>query len=68
MGPCTVLVSILTLRRWTAVVRGAVLRGLEGSFVQNRKSRYHYGTSYATVFDDAKHAAQDRYWWAFTVE
>ena len=47
---------------WTAVVRGAVLRGLEGSMVMTRRSRYHYGTSYATVFDEAKHPISDRYW------
>ncbi|KAF2190811.1 Hsp70 family protein-like protein [Zopfia rhizophila CBS 207.26] len=47
---------------WTAVVRGAVLRGLEGSMVMSRRSRWHYGTSYATVFDEAKHPISDRYW------
>jgi hypothetical protein len=25
-------------------------------------SRWHYGTSYATVFDEAKHPISDRYW------
>ncbi|EPS45261.1 hypothetical protein H072_725 [Dactylellina haptotyla CBS 200.50] len=47
---------------WTAVVRGAVLRGLEGSMVVSRRSRWHYGTSYATVFDEEKHPISDRYW------
>ena len=47
---------------WTAVVRGAVLRGLEGSMVLSRRSRWHYGTSYATVFDEARHPISDRYW------
>lgn len=47
---------------WTAVVRGAVLRGLEGSMVVSRRSRWHYGTSYATVFDDTRHPNSDRYW------
>ncbi|KAI9665852.1 MAG: hypothetical protein M1821_003786 [Bathelium mastoideum] len=50
------------LYAWTAVVRGAVLRGLEGSMVVSRRSRWHYGTSYATVFDEAKHPVADRYW------
>ncbi|KAK3713701.1 hypothetical protein LTR37_008395 [Vermiconidia calcicola] len=50
------------LHAWTAVVRGAVLRGIEGSLVETRRSRWHYGTSYATVFDEAKHAISDRYW------
>lgn len=47
---------------WTAVVRGAVLRGLEGSMVITRKSRFHYGTSYATVYDEDKHQVSERYW------
>lgn len=47
---------------WTAVVRGAVLRGLEGSMVVSRKSRMHYGTPYATVYDEARHALSERYW------
>jgi hypothetical protein len=50
------------MHAWTAVVRGAVLRGLEGSMVVSRRSRWHYGTSYATVFDEAKHPISDRYW------
>ncbi|KAF3046083.1 hypothetical protein E8E12_010928 [Didymella heteroderae] len=50
------------LHAWTAVVRGAVLRGLEGSMVVSRRSRWHYGTSYATVFDESKHPISDRYW------
>ncbi|KAF7532373.1 hypothetical protein G7054_g8021 [Neopestalotiopsis clavispora] len=47
---------------WTAVVRGAVLRGLEGNMVISRKARMHYGTSYATVYDEAKHSVSERYW------
>jgi hypothetical protein len=47
---------------WTAVVRGAVLRGLEGNMVISRKSRRHYGTSYATVYDETKHSVTERYW------
>lgn len=47
---------------WTAVVRGAVLRGLEGSMVVSRKARMHYGTSYATVYDEDKHQVSERYW------
>lgn len=50
------------MHAWTAVVRGAVLRGVEGSLVEKRRSRWHYGTSYATVFDDSKHPVEDRYW------
>ena len=47
---------------WTAVVRGAVLRGLEGNMVISRKSRMFYGTSYATVYDEDKHTVSERYW------
>lgn len=47
---------------WTAVVRGAVLRGLEGNMVISRKARMHYGTSYATVYDEDKHSVAERYW------
>lgn len=50
------------LHAWTAVVRGAVIRGIEGSLVETRRSRWHYGTSYATVFDETKHPVSDRYW------
>ncbi|EFW98496.1 hsp70-like protein [Grosmannia clavigera kw1407] len=47
---------------WTAVVRGAVLRGLEGNMVLSRRARFHYGTSYATVYDETKHEVGERYW------
>ncbi|KAL1835667.1 hypothetical protein VTJ49DRAFT_6256 [Mycothermus thermophilus] len=47
---------------WTAVVRGAVLRGLEGTMVLSRRARMHYGTSYATVYDETKHSVSERYW------
>lgn len=30
--------------------------------VISRKSRMHYGTSYATVYDEDKHAVSERYW------
>ena len=38
------------------------VEGLEGSIVVNRRSRWHYGTSYATVFDEDQHPISDRYW------
>ncbi|TEY58654.1 hypothetical protein BOTCAL_0204g00110 [Botryotinia calthae] len=50
------------INAWTAVVRGAVLKGLEGSVVVSRKARMHYGTSYATVYDEDKHNVSERYW------
>ena len=47
---------------WTAVVRGAAIRGVEGNMVVSRKARMHYGTSYATVYDEDKHLTSERYW------
>jgi molecular chaperone DnaK (HSP70) len=60
--PQTSVQILQPLHAWTAVVRGAALRGLEGSVVEKRRSRWHYGTSYATVFDESKHPISDRYW------
>lgn len=43
--------SILTIHRWSAVARGAVLRGLEGGiYVSSRKARRHYGTYFCSDF------------------
>jgi hypothetical protein len=56
------LLIVSRMYAWTAVVRGAVIRGLEGDMVISRRSRWHYGTSYATVFDENKHPVKDRYW------
>jgi len=50
------------LYAWTAVVRGAVLSGMEGDMVERRRSRRHYGTTYATVYDETKHTEKERYW------
>ena len=36
---------------WSAIARGAALRGLEGSKVPFKKCRYHYGTTYDRPFD-----------------
>lgn len=47
---------------WTAVARGAVLRGLEGSILRERRSWVHYGTTYTTPFDPEKHPFSSRYW------
>lgn len=43
---------------WTAVVRGAVLRGLEGDIIRGRKSRYNYGTVANVVFDRHTHGGR----------
>lgn len=48
---------------WTAVVRGAVLRGLEGEeLVLNRKARRHYGVSASHKFNRRKHSLDVKYW------
>lgn len=42
---------ILITHRWSAVARGAVLRGLEGGIhVSSRKARRHYGTEFCSNF------------------
>jgi hypothetical protein len=48
---------------WTAVVRGAVLRGLEGvELVVSRKSRRHYGVYARTPFDASVHPPDCKEW------
>ncbi|KAK3619064.1 hypothetical protein LTR56_024269 [Elasticomyces elasticus] len=48
---------------WTAVVRGAVLRGLEGAeLVMSRKARRHYGVTCCRVFDARVHPHSCRIW------
>ncbi|KAK4895262.1 hypothetical protein LTR27_006605 [Elasticomyces elasticus] len=48
---------------WTAVVRGAVLRGLEGAeMVTNRKARRHYGVRCSEAFDPSIHPISCRTW------
>ncbi|KAJ5771670.1 hypothetical protein N7520_002199 [Penicillium odoratum] len=47
---------------WSAVVRGAVYRGLEGNQVVDRKARCHYGVNYSCRFDPVLHDLKDRYW------
>ncbi|RPA90381.1 actin-like ATPase domain-containing protein [Choiromyces venosus 120613-1] len=53
---------------WTAVVRGAVIRGLEGEMVLMRKVTKHYGTSYSTRFIEGFHPKRDAYTDPFTGE
>ena len=49
------------LNSWTAVVRGAVLRGLESAeLVRSRKARYHYGILVAKVFDPKLHSLENK--------
>jgi len=46
---------------WTAVVRGAVIRGME-TIVQTRRSRHHYGVKYWEYFDETRHDEAHKYW------
>lgn len=48
---------------WTAVVRGAVLRGVEGQeLVLSRKARRHYGIKANSKFDRFFHSEEEKYW------
>ncbi|KAJ5633351.1 hypothetical protein N7490_009690 [Penicillium lividum] len=47
---------------WSAVVRGAVYRGLEGNQVVNRKARCHYGVTHRSGFIPGLHDLKDRVW------
>jgi len=47
---------------WTAVTRGAIIRGLEGSITLVRMTRYHYGITCNSPFDSAKHTIDRRVW------
>lgn len=51
------------LLSWSAVMRGAVLRGLEESVVRQRKSRNHYGIQLKYLYNEDKHRdiAKDGY-------
>ncbi|KAF3934121.1 hypothetical protein ABW19_dt0210203 [Dactylella cylindrospora] len=47
---------------WSAVSRGAVLRGLDGSLVPDRRCRRNYGTRINTVFDPMIHHEEDAFY------
>jgi len=51
----------LTEGSWTAVVRGAVMRGLEGEMVRSRKVARNYGHSYSVAFVKGLHSESDSY-------
>ncbi|KAK5678546.1 hypothetical protein LTS10_008990 [Elasticomyces elasticus] len=61
-GGCGIEV-LQPVNAWTAVVRGAVLRGLEGGeMVMNRKARRYYGVTYHTNFDAKIHPLSCKRW------
>jgi hypothetical protein len=50
--------------RWSAVVRGAAVKGLEGAkknMIKTRKCRRHYGTDYCARFSARRHKEADSY-------
>ena len=57
-------------RPWTAICRGAVIRGLSDaeiksqtqSLVVSRVSRINYGILFTAPFDEEKHDERDRVW------
>ncbi|KAI9671288.1 MAG: hypothetical protein M1831_004196 [Alyxoria varia] len=56
-------VSILhPIDAWTAVVRGAVMRGLGGTVVTQRRARRHYGTEYDPPYDLSRHSPTTRFY------
>jgi hypothetical protein len=54
---------------WSAVVRGAVLRGLEGTeYVLSRKARNCYGVTCTESYDPDIHSPSRKYWSEFDEE
>jgi molecular chaperone DnaK (HSP70) len=54
---------------WSSIVRGAVVKGLEGggrAQIKNRKCRRHYGTACSYPFRPSKHQETDGYICSFT--
>lgn len=45
---------------WSAVVRGAVLRGLEGGIVRSRMARRNYGIPFSDNYDPKLHLESER--------
>lgn len=47
---------------WSAICRGAVLKGMNDATVINHISKYHYGIRYEDIFDNRKHNEADKFW------
>ncbi|KAF8247626.1 actin-like ATPase domain-containing protein [Wilcoxina mikolae CBS 423.85] len=47
---------------WTAVVRGAIIRGLQGDTIAARLSRRFYGVVHDARYDAQKHAEMEKRW------
>jgi hypothetical protein len=53
------LTRIFGTNRWSAIVRGAALRGLEGPIIIKQKSNLNYGTDVALPFRDGVDSESD---------
>jgi len=47
---------------WSAICRGAVLKGMSDATVTNHIAKYHYGIKFQEVFVDSKHLSVDKVW------
>jgi len=63
--------TCLPVCRWSAVVRGAAAKGLEGDGrapIKNRKCRRNYGTGCHAIFEAGKHRETDSFVSTYTGE
>jgi len=47
---------------WTAVVRGAIIRGLQGDTIKARLSRRYYGVVHDAKYDPQMHEESEKQW------
>jgi predicted adenine nucleotide alpha hydrolase (AANH) superfamily ATPase len=52
----------LTINSWSAICRGAVLKGMSDETVVNHIAKYHYGIHFQEKYDSRKHEEQDKVW------
>lgn len=50
------------IHSWTAICRGAVLKGMSDETVVNHISKYHYGIHFQEKYNSSKHEEQDKVW------
>lgn len=59
---------VIDAARWSAVVRGAVIHGIETKgIVEARKLKRHYGVVLGTPFDPSIHEEEDSFFDIFTM-
>ncbi|CAG5141087.1 uncharacterized protein ALTATR162_LOCUS861 [Alternaria atra] len=64
VASCNGLQAVKPAYAWSAVVRGAAAKGLEGAkknMIKTRKCRRHYGTDYCARFSARQHKEADSY-------